>query len=271
MLLDAMKLRIVFIFSMLFLLGIGAWAQGEAIERLEDSPRHHEWVNIEFDGGSIKAFLVYPEVKGNVTAILVIHENRGLNDWARSVADQLAEEGYLAIAPDLISGMAPGGGGTSDFATSDDARKAIYELEPDVVTAALNATANYVKALPACNGSIAVGGFCWGGSQTFRFATNRGDLSAAFVFYGRAPDSGLERIVCPVYGFYGEDDNRINATIPETEKRMKENGLTYEPVIYEGARHAFMRRGETETGEMPNRKAMLSAWERWLGLLKKVD
>ena len=270
MLLGVMRLKIVFVFTMVLLLGVEAWAQGDALERLEDSPRHQEWVNIEFDGGSIKAFLVYPEVKGKATAVLVIHENRGLNDWARSVADRLAEEGYVAIAPDLISGMAPGGGGTSDFATSDDARKAIYELKPDFVTAALNATADYVKALPACNGRIAVGGFCWGGSQTFRFATNRDDLSAAFVFYGRAPESGLERIVCPVYGFYGEEDNRINATIPETEKQMKENGKTYEPIIYDGARHAFMRRGETETGEMPNRKAMVSAWKRWLGLLGKI-
>ncbi len=270
MLLGAMRLWIVFVFSMVLLLGVGAWAQDSALERLEDSPRHQEWVNIEFDGGSVRAFLVYPEVKGKATAVLVIHENRGLNDWARSVADRLAEEGYVAIAPDLISGMAPGGGGTSDFATSDDARKAIYEMKPDFVTSALNATADFVKALPACNGRLSVGGFCWGGSQTFHFATNRGDLSAAFVFYGRAPDSGLERIVCPVYGFYGEEDNRINATIPETEKRMKENGITYEPLIYEGARHAFMRRGETESGEMPNRNAMVSAWQRWLGLLGKI-
>ena len=266
-----MRLRNVFVFSMVAFFWVGAWAQGDALKRLEDSPRHQEWVNIEFEGGSIKAFLVYPEVKEKVTAVVVIHENRGLNDWARSVADRLAEEGFLAIAPDLISGMAPGGGGTSDFPTTDDARKAIYELKPDFVTAALNATADYVKALPACNGRLAVGGFCWGGSQTFRFATNRGDLSAACVFYGRAPDSGFENIVCPVYGFYGEDDNRINATIPETEKRMKQNGKTYKPVIYDGARHAFMRRGETESGEMPNRKAMLSAWQRWLGLLSKVD
>ena len=220
MLLGYMRLKIVFVFLFAVFLGAEVWALGDALERLEDSPRHQEWVNIEFDGRVVKAFLVYPEVKGKATAVLVIHENRGLNDWARSVADRLAEEGYLAIAPDLISGMAPGGGGTSDFATSDDARTAIYELEPVFVTAALNATADYVKALPACNGRLAVGGFCWGGSQTFRFATNRGDLSGAFVFYGREPESGLERIVCPVYGFYGEEDNRINATIPETEKQM---------------------------------------------------
>ncbi len=270
MLLGDMRLREIFIFSMVCLLGVQAWAEDSALERLVNSPRHQEWVNIEFDGGSIKAFLVFPEVTGKVTAVLVIHENRGLNDWARSVADRLAEEGYLAIAPDLISGMAPDGGGTSDFPTTDDARKAIYELKPDFVTAALNATANYVKAIPPCNGRLAVGGFCWGGSQTFRFATNRGDLSAASVFYGRAPESGIEHIVCPVYGFYGEDDNRINATIPETEKWMKENGKTYDPVIYDGARHAFMRRGETETGEMPNRRAMMSAWQRWLYLLGKI-
>ncbi len=255
--------------ALLALAAASASAQDWARERLNDSPRHHEWVTVEHDGRQVEAFLVFPEVEDKALAVVVIHENRGLNDWVRGVADQLAEAGYLAIAPDLLSGMGPDGGKTSDFPDSDAAREAIYQLDPDQVTADLSAVADYVAALPAANGTVVVGGFCWGGSQTFRFATNYPTLSAAFVFYGRAPDddAALARIQAPVYGFYGGADARVNATIPKTEEMMTAANKPYEPVIYDDARHGFMRAGEAPDASAPNKKAREDAWVRWLRLL----
>ena len=126
------------------------------------------------------------------------------------------------------------------------------------------------RKLPAANGKLFVAGFCYGGAQTFRFATNRPDLSAAFVFYGQAPDKeSLARIKAPVYGFYAENDARIDATIPPTIDQMKELGKTYEPVTYPGAGHGFMRAGEQPDASEANHKAREDAWARLKSLLKK--
>jgi carboxymethylenebutenolidase len=203
---------------------------------------------------------------------VVIHEIFGLTDWVRLVADQLAEAGYIAIAPDLLSGMGPKGGGTSELGGDDAVRRAIMSLPTDQVTADLNAVTAYVAKLPACNGKVAVGGFCWGGGQTFRFATNNKDIKAAFVFYGSGPDSAdaVKRIDCPVYGFYGGNDNRINATLPKTKELTKGAGKTFDPVTYEGAGHGFMRAGEAPGANEANKKARDEAWTRWKDLLKKI-
>ncbi len=249
-----------------------ASAQEWAKTRLEKSSRHGEWVKIKQDKREVQSFVVYPEVKDRATAVVVIHEIFGLTDWARLVADQLAEAGYIAIAPDLLSGTGPMGGGTSELGGGDAVRKAIMSLPPDQVTADLNAVTAYVAKLPACNGKVAVGGFCWGGGQAFRFATNNKDIKAAFVFYGSGPDSAeaVKRIECPVYGFYGGNDARINTTIPKTKELMKDAGKTYDPVIYEGAGHGFMRAGEEPGANAANKKARDEAWMRWKDLLKKI-
>jgi len=247
-------------------------AQDWAKARLEKSPRHGEWVTVKHDNREVKCFITYPEVKDKATAVLVIHEIFGLSDWVRDVTDQLAEAGYIAIAPDLLSGAAPGGGGTAELDGMDNVRKAISSLPPDQITADLNAVAEYVKKLPACNGKLVVGGFCWGGGQTFRYATNNKGLKAAFVFYGPAPESEADfaRINCPVYGFYGENDNRINASIPKASEAMKKVGKTYEPIIYKGAGHGFMRGGEDPAGREADKKARQDGWKRWKDLLKKI-
>ncbi|HLL75513.1 MAG TPA: dienelactone hydrolase family protein [Pyrinomonadaceae bacterium] len=248
-------------------------AQDWARQRLDKSPRHQEWVQIKQGARTVHAFLVFPEVKRKALAVVVIHENRGLTDWVRSVADQLAEAGYIAIAPDMLSGMAPGGGRTSDFADSTAIGEAFAKLPPGQITADLNATADYVKALPAANGRVAVAGFCWGGRQAFRFATNRADLRAAFVFYGNGPEERAEvaRIKAPVYGFYGGNDARVNATVPRTAELMKAEKKRFEPVTYEGAGHGFMRAGEDPADTNPaNRKAREEAWARWKSLLSKL-
>jgi len=247
-------------------------AQDWAKARLEKSSRHGEWVTVKHGDREIKCFITYPEVKDKATAVIVIHEIFGLSDWVRGVTDQLAEAGYIAIAPDLLSGTAPGGGGTAELGGMDNVRKAIMSLPADQITADLNAVAEYVKKLPSCNGKLAVGGFCWGGSQSFRYATNNKDLKAAFAFYGTAPESeaDLARIHCPVYGFYGENDNRVDATIPKTTAAMKKEGKTYQPVIYNGAGHGFMRAGEDPSGNEANKKAREESWKRWKDLLKKI-
>src|SRR6267143_3869883 len=193
-----------------------ASAQEWAKATLEKSPRHREWVTVKHDGRSVETFVVYPESKGKTPVVLIIHEIFGMTDWVQDLADQVAAAGYIAVAPDLLSGMGPSGGRSSDFAEGK-AMEAVSHLNPDQVTADLNAAANYALKLPASNGKLFVGGFCWGGSQTFRFATNRPDLAAAFVFYGGPPEKdALARIKAPVYGFYGGSGARIGGTTPDT-------------------------------------------------------
>jgi carboxymethylenebutenolidase len=168
--------------------------------------------------------------------------------------------------------MGPGGGGTNAFADSDAAREAIYELPQDQITADLNAVVDYVTTLPAARGKAAIAGFCWGGAQAFHFATKRSGLAASFVFYGTAPDTpeAIAKISAPVYGFYGGDDARVNSTLPETARLMKEAGKTFEPVTYSGAGHAFMKRAEEAYASEANKKAKDAAWKRWLALLKSL-
>lgn len=249
-----------------------ASAQDWAKARLDKSPRHLEWVKVKRGDREISCFIAYPEVKHKATAVVVIHEIFGLSDWVRSVTDELAEAGYIAIAPDLLSGSAPGGGGTAELGSADTVRKAIFSLPPDQITADLNAVVDYVSKLPACSGKVAAAGFCWGGSQTFRFAANSKAIQAAYVFYGSGPETEEEiaRIQAPVYGFYGGNDARVNATISKTAEQMKKAGKTYEPVIYKGAGHGFMRAGEAPDASEANKQARDDAWKRWKELLKKV-
>jgi carboxymethylenebutenolidase len=254
------------------LAAVAASAQDWAKERLDKSPRHLEWVKVKHGDREVNCFIAYPEVKDKATAVVVIHEIFGLTDWVRGVADQLAEAGYVAIAPDLLSGTAPGGGGTAELGGGDAVRKAISSLPPAQITADLNAVAEYVAKLPAANGKLAVGGFCWGGSQSFRFATNNKDLKAAFVFYGSGPESeqDISRIQCPVYGFYAGNDARVTATVAKSKELMKKAGKTFEPVTYDGAGHGFMRAGEAPDASADNKKARDAAWKRWRELLKKL-
>jgi len=247
----------------------GAAPEDPALARLNTSPRHHEWVPVKSGERTVHAFVVYPEVEGKVPVVLVIHENRGLTDWVRSVADQLAEAGYIAVAPDLLSGLGPGGGKTADFPDRNAARDALYQRQQADVSADLRAVADYAVKIPAGNGKLAVAGFCWGGRQSFLFATERADLAAAFVFYGTPPEepAALARITAPVYGFYGGSDARVNATIESTVEAMKAAGKTYEPVTYEGAGHGFLRAGEEPDASAENRKARDEGWKRWKQLL----
>lgn len=256
-----------------FLLTPGLMAQDYAIEQLENSPRHHEWVEIEYDGRTVHSFAAYPETNEETLAVIVIHENRGLNDWARSFTDQVAAAGYIAIAPDLLSGFSDEYDKTSDFSTSDGAREALYTLDPDQITSDLKAVQEYIQNIPASDGEVVVAGFCWGGSQTFRFATNSDIPEAFMVFYGSAPEDpkAVQNISAPVYGFYGENDQRINSGIPAIEEMMNEYGKTYEYEIYDGAGHAFMRAGDEPNADQASKAARDAAWDRLKNLLSEID
>jgi len=247
-----------------------ATAQDWARAKLEKSPRHREWVTVKHDGRSVETFVAYPESKDKPPVVLVIHEIFGMSDWVQNLADELAEAGYIAVAPDLLSGLGPNGGRTSSFTDQSKVTEAVSHLNPDQVTADLNAVADYGKKLPVSNGTLFVTGYCWGGGQSFRFATNRSDLKAAFVFYGPPPDKeAMKRITAPVYGFYGGNDARIGATIPQAKENMAAAGKTYDPVTYDGAGHGFMRAGEAPDASEGNKKARDDAWTRWKTLLAK--
>ena len=245
-------------------------AQDWAKTRLEASPRHREYVPLKHGDRTVQALVVYPEVKGKATVVVLIHEIFGLSDWAKEMADELAGQGFIVVAPDLLSGFGPNGGGSSAFASQDDTVKAVSGLNPDGVLADLDAAADYGKKLPAANGKIAVAGFCWGGSKSFAFATHRKDLSAAFVFYGTGP-ADVSTITAPVYGFYAGNDARVGATIPATTEAMKAAGKFYEPVTYDGAGHGFMRAGEDPTNTVPgNKTAREQAFARLVKELKAL-
>src|SRR5580658_6879803 len=244
-------------------------AQDWAKARLEASPRHHEYVPLKHGSRTVQAFVVYPEVKAKAPVVILIHEIFGLTDWAKEMADELAAQGFIVIAPDLLSGFGPGGGGSSEFPSQDATVKAVSGLDPEVVNADLDAAADYGKHLPAGNGKIAVVGFCWGGGKSFAFAAHRKDLSAAFVFYGTAP-AGVTPITAPVYGFYAGNDARIGATIPGTTEAMKAAGKKYEPVTYDGAGHGFMRAGEAPDASPANANAREEGLKRLTALLKSM-
>ena len=241
-------------------------AQDWARAAVDKSPRHREWVTVTHDGRKVETFVAYPEASKNTPVIVLIHEIFGMSDWVEQVTDEFAAAGYIAIAPDLLSGMAPKGGGTKEF-PAGEAGRAIGKLPPEQITADLNAVADYGLKLPAAAKKLFVAGFCYGGGQTFRFATNRPDLAAAMVFYGTPPDKdSMARIKAPVFGFYAGNDQRVDATIPDTITNMKELGKMYEPVTYEGAGHGFMRAGEQPDPTPANAKAREEAWAR----IKKI-
>jgi len=257
---------------LLLLCASPAGAQGWARAQLEKSPRHREWVTVRHNQHAVETFVVYPEVKEKTPVVLVIHEIFGMTDWVQELADQVAAAGYIAVAPDLLSGMGPNGGRTTSFPAAEGmgsaAVEAVSRLNPDQVTADLDAVADYAGKIPASNGKLFVGGFCWGGGQSFRFATHRRGLAAAFVFYGPPPaPEAMANITAPVYGFYAGNDARIGATLPGTIEQMKAAGKTFEPVTYDGAGHGFMRAGEAPDASEANRRARDSAWKRWKEIL----
>ncbi len=263
--------------TVLVVLGaLSLWAQtaelpagdSDARARLNTSPRHGEWVTYNAEGGDrVEAWVVYPQRSDAAPVVVVIHENRGLNDWARAVTDQFAADGFIAIAPDFLSGKAPGGAGTRAV-DPDEARSLIGKLEQSEITRRLMGAVRYAISLPAASKRYGVVGFCWGGGHSFFHATRDPNLDAAVVFYGTSPaKEALRNVNAPVLGLYGAADNRVNATIAAAEEEMKRLGKRYEIEIYEGAGHAFLRVQDGQSGE--NLAASQKSWPRTIGFLKQ--
>lgn len=249
-------------------LGVVIGAAGGWIARPHRPPRdavttHGEWVRIDAGAGdTLRAYLAFPERKDPAPAVIVIHEIFGLSSWEPTVVDRLAGNGYVAIVPDLLSARF----GTSP-ADPDSGRKLTALLVPDRVTADLDAVYRYLNALPAVqHGVIGVIGFCWGGGQSFRYATTNPDLKAAVVCYGPAPDSAaLAGIRAPILGVYGENDARIDASLPEVGRRLKALGQSFSYDLYPGTGHGFLKPGrEGSDGDQVEK-----AWARILAFYRK--
>jgi len=241
----------------------------DTLDRLNNSPRHGEWITYTAEkNDKVDAWIVYPEIKEKAPVVIVIHEIYGLNDWARAVADQLAKDGFIAIAPDLLSGKAPDGKGSKGL-DKDAARALMGKLDPAEVIKRLDGAAKYATSLAAADKKYAVVGFCWGGGTSFSWATTQPKLSAAIVYYGTSPDTAkLKNIKAPVLGLYGGKDNRVNATIEAAENELKTLKKTFEKEIYDGAGHAFLRQQDGMEGA--NSTASKSAWPRTIDFLKKA-
>jgi carboxymethylenebutenolidase len=240
-----------------------------AQQTLTASPRHGEWADVSLAGSNtkIRTWVVYPERQDKAPIVIVIHEIFGMSDWVRAVADQLAAEGFLAVAPDLLSGKGPNGGGTESF-SGDEVRGAIRNLTDDEVTQRLNAVRDYALAQPAAGTRTATIGFCWGGTTSFMYATRQPALNAAVVYYGTAPTAKetLAKIQAPVLGFYGKDDARVTATVEGTTKAMAELNKSYTSRVYERAGHGFLRQQDGRDGA--NLKASQQAWAETVTFLK---
>jgi carboxymethylenebutenolidase len=244
-------------------------AEAGAKAALERSPRHGEFVDVKVPGMQVplKTFVVYPERKDKAPVVIVIHEIFGLSDWVRSVADQLAADGFIAIAPDLLSGRGPGGGGTESI-QGEKVRDLVRGLKPDEVVARLNAVRDYGMKLPAASGKTATIGFCWGGMMSFHYATAQPGLNAAVVYYGTSPDNdgAYANVKAPVLGMYGSDDARVNATSPKAKEQMGKLQKQYDARVYEGAGHGFLR---AQDGREANLKAAKEAWPATVTFLRE--
>lgn len=239
-----------------------------AQDALTKSSRHGEYFDIPMGGTKIKTFAVFPERKENAPVVIVIHEIFGLTDWVRAVADQLAAEGFVAVAPDLLSGKGANGGGTESF-QGDAVRNAIRSLSVEEQTQRLNAVREWAIAHKATSDKVATIGFCWGGSASFNYAANQPALNAAVVYYGTGPNQKetVEKIHCPVLGLYGGNDNRVTSTVAGTETLMKEANKPFAQHTYEGAGHGFLRQQNGQDGA--NLKAAQQAWSETVQFLKQ--
>jgi carboxymethylenebutenolidase len=265
--------------------------QSQAAAALKDSPRHGEWVDVPLAeksaggaaagaasvGAPIKTWIVYPERPDKAPVVIVIHEIFGMSEWVRATTDQLAADGFIAIAPDLLSGKGPSGGAT-DSMKSSDVGEAIRKLTPEEVTSRLNAVREFALKLPSAAQKVGCIGFCWGGSQSFRYASAQpaggagGGLAAAVVCYGTAPmkdskpdNDTLSKIKCPVLGLYGGNDARVTTTVAPTEEAMRALKKPFEQETYEGAGHGFVRQQSSPA----NTDAAKKAWARTIAFLKK--
>jgi carboxymethylenebutenolidase len=227
--------------------------------RLAASPRHGEWAMIDVGtGDSIRAWIVYPERSSPAPVVLVIHEILGVTHWMRGVADQLAAEGFIAIAPDLMTSAGVPQGPDGD-PVRNQATAVIRALDPAVYQRQLSAIAAWGMALPAATDRYGIVGFCWGGTASFTHAAVAPGLDASVVYYGGSPATeSLAGIRAPVLGLYAGDDARVNTTVPPAEAELQRLGRSYEVHFFEGAGHGFLRQQDGRDGA--NMAASHAAW-----------
>ena len=237
----------------------------DAVQRLASSPRHAEWVMIQTGNDSVRAWVVYPERRERAPIVVVIHEIFGLTNWIRGVTDQFAADGFIAIAPDLLTGKTK----IHPDSAGSDAREVIRTLNPDDVHRQLAAVGQYGIRLPAAFPQYGVVGFCWGGSASFQHAVRSpAGLGAAVVYYGGSPSPDqLSSVRVPVLGLYGSDDARVNATVPPADSAMRALGKPFMHHTYEGAGHGFLRAQEGKEGA--NMAATRQAWPATLAFFRR--
>lgn len=240
----------------------------DAAARLAASTRHGEWAMIPTAPGasdSIAAWVVYPERRDNAPVVVVVHEIYGLSTWVRGVADQLAADGFIAIAPDLLS--IERGGATTDTIATQTATQLIRNVTPDKMNAMVAAVGKYGMSLPAAAKVYGVVGYCWGGSASFNHAVfNAAGLRAVVVYYGASPaDTSIAKVKVPVLGLYGGNDQRVNASIPRADSVMKAIGGTFVSRVYEGAGHGFLR----QQADTLNAAAARQAWPETVAWFRK--
>lgn len=246
--------------------GLPAGAE-DAAARLASSPRHGEWITIATGpSDSVRAWVVYPERATKAPVVIVVHEIFGLTTWVRAVADQLAADGFIAVAPDLLTGRLDPS--LSDSAAQAAARVAIRDLRPEDVQRQLDAVARAAMAFPAAAPRYGIVGFCWGGSTVFQHAVHAPYLGAAVVYYGSSPEPAeLSSVRAPVLGLYGADDARVNSTVPAADSAMRALGRTFEPHTFAGAGHGFLRQQSGREGA--NMAATREAWPLTVGWFRR--
>lgn len=235
--------------------------------RLQSSPRHSEWAMVKTpQGDSVRAFVVFPERATNAPVVVVLHENVGLTAWVRGVADQVAAAGFIAIAPDLLTGRVPLEGDTMPAAA---VRGVIGTLPQDDIHRQLEAVAQHAMRLPGAARRYGIVGFCWGGGNSFNHAVRSpAGLRAAVVYYGASPDTSLlHNVRVPVLGLYAGDDQRINARVPATDSVMRRLGRPYDVHFFPGAGHGFLRQQEGREGA--NQRAADAAWPLTIAFFRK--
>ncbi len=234
----------------------------DAEQRLAGSPRHGEWIMVGDGADSVRAWIVYPERSTPAPVVIVVHEIFGVSDWIRAVADQLAADGFIAVAPDFLSGKGV------DMSVRDSVVAAIRALPNAEIQRRIDAVAEHAMALPAAQESYGIVGFCWGGTVSFNHAVHAPRLGASVVYYGSSPaTASLASVRAPVLGLYGGDDARVNATIPPADSALRALGRSFEHELYPGAGHGFLRQ---QTGrDDANMAATRGAWPRTVAFFRR--